>query len=216
MGTDGGMNRAFVAKLDTTEPFYASDGHLHAPPVHPGMPTPTISGPREDPDPSTTASSGNSGRGLFAMFKSNNTPAPQSPPQPQPPQTQVASADANDHGGFFSNWFKPKTDAAQQPQPAQGGAPLAGLKPAPGPAPAPRKTETAKAEPQKPDLQKPSAQVADAPKLKPSLATTAPKAQANQQDASAAPPPANSSAVMKGAQPVVPTGSFDGRWAGLQ
>ena len=184
MGTDGGMNRVFVAKLDTTEPFYGNDGHLHAPPVHPGMPAPTIS-TREDSDPSST---GSSGRGFLAMFKSNSAPAtpPQAAPQPQPPQTQVASADANDHAGFFSSWFKPKTDTAQQPPPAQG-TPLAGLKPAPAPRKPDAKTETAKTDPQRP-----APQVADAPpKLKPSLATaTPPKAQPNkpQQDASAAPP----------------------------
>src|SRR5580700_1236841 len=202
MGTDGGMNRVFVAKLDTTEPFYGNDGHLHAPPVHPGMPTPTIS-TREDPDPSSTGSSGSSGRGFLAMFKSNSAPAstPQAAPQPQPPQTQVASADANDHAGFFSSWFKPKTDTAQQPPPAQG-TPLAGLKPAPAPRKPDTKTETAKTDPPKPPPQ-----VADAPKLKPSLATAAPpKAQPNK-------PQQDASAVMKGAQAVVPTGSFDGRWA---
>src|SRR6201998_661612 len=49
LGTDGGMNRVFVAKLQETQPVYDNDGHIHAPPVHPGMPAPTISGPREDP-----------------------------------------------------------------------------------------------------------------------------------------------------------------------
>jgi murein L,D-transpeptidase YafK len=206
MGTDGGMNRVFVAKLDTTEPFYGSDGHLHAPPVHPGMPSPTISATR-DADP---ASTGSSGRGLLAMFKSHNAPAtaPQAQaPQTQPAQTQVASADTSS-GGFFSSWFKPKTEAAPPPAQPQG-TPLAGLKPAP----APRKVDAAKAEPQKTA----PPQVADTLKLKPSVATaTSSKAQsgAPQQDASAA--PTNTSSIMKGAQPVVPTGSFDGRWAGLQ
>ncbi len=203
LGTDGGMNRVFVAKLETTGPFYDNEGHLHAPPVHPGMPTPTISGPREDADSST----GSSSRGLLtAMFKSNSAPAPA--PQVQAPQTQVASADANDHASFFSSWFKPKSDAAQQPQPQ--GVPLAGLPPA-----VPQhKADAPKAEPQKP-----APQVADTPKLRPSTnVAAAPRPQPGrpQQDANAAPPPANSSSVMKGAQPVVPTGSFDGRWAGLQ
>ena len=35
MGTDGGMNRVFVAKLQETQPVYDNDGHIHAPPVHP-------------------------------------------------------------------------------------------------------------------------------------------------------------------------------------
>jgi murein L,D-transpeptidase YafK len=210
LGTDGGMNRVFVAKLETTGPFYDNEGHLHAPPVHPGMPTPTISGPREDADGST----GSSSRGILsAMFKSNGAPtaAPQiQTPQTQAPQTQVASADASDHSSFFSSWFKPKPDAAQQPPPVAQGTPLAGLKPAS----APRKTDAAK-----PAVPNSAPQVAEAPKLRPTTnVAAAPKSQPGkpQQDANAAPPPANSGSVMKGAQPVVPTGSFDGRWAGLQ
>jgi murein L,D-transpeptidase YafK len=215
LGTDGGMNRAFASKLATTAPFYDNEGHLHAPPVHPGMSEPTLSGPRENPDGSSAAPS------LFAMFKSNSTPpAAQSGTPPAPAQVgsaqvgsaqvasaQVASADPNDHSGFFS-WFKPKTQAASQPPEAQG-TPLVGLKPAPEP----RKIETAKTEPQKPDQQKPAPQVADTLKLKPAVAT----AQSNkpQQEANAA-APATTGSVMKGAQPVVPAGSFDGRWAGLQ
>ena len=207
LGTDGGMNRVFVAKLETTGSFYDNDGHLHAPPVHPGMSTPTISGPREDPD--ATGSTGSSRGFLAAMFKSNGAPQAQAP-QAQAPHTQVASADTGS-GGFFSNWFKPKTDAATKPPEAQG-AVLAGLKPSL----TPRKTDAPKAEPQKS-----APQVADAPKPKPAatVASTAPaKSQAAkpQQDASAAPPPANSGGTMKGAQPVVPAGSFDGRWAAFQ
>jgi murein L,D-transpeptidase YafK len=213
LGTDGGMNRVFVAKLETTGPFYDNDGHLHAPPVHPGMPTPTISGPRQDSD-----ATGSSSRGLLAaMFKSNSTPAaaPQiQAPQTQAPQTQVASADTNDHSGFFSNWFKPKTDAAPPPAAPQG-TPLAGMKPTL----APHKIDAAK-----PDSAKPAPQIADAPKPKPAAnvaVATAPKTQPGktqpakpQQDANAA-PSANGS-MMAGAQPVVPTGSFDGRWGGLR
>jgi murein L,D-transpeptidase YafK len=202
MGTDGGMNRAFANKLATTAPFYDNEGHLHAPPVHPGMSEPTLSGPRENPDGSSTSPS------LLALFKSNSTPpappAAQSNTQPAP--AQVASADPNDHSGFFS-WFKPKTQAAPQ-QPEAQGTPLVGLKPAPEP----RKIETAKTEPQKP-----APQVADALKLKPTVAAATAQPSKPQQEANAAAPaPATTGSVMKGAQPVVPTGSFDGRWAGLQ
>ncbi len=205
MGTDGGMNRVFVAKLDTTAPFYGSDGHLHAPPVHPGMPQPTISAARENPDSSS--------RGLLAMFKTNSPqPAPAQPSAPAPAQTgtqagtQVASAD--DHSIF--SWFKPKAQPAPQPPEPQG-TPLAGLKPAPEP----RKNEPAKLEQPK----QATPQVADTLKLKPSVATAAPAAQPAskpQQEANAAPAPTTTGSVMKGAQPVVPSGSFDSRWAGVQ
>ncbi len=84
---------------------------------------------------------------------------------------------------------------------------LYGLKPA--------KSEPAKTEAPKVDVatapQKQTPQVADAAKPK---AKSQP-AQA-QQDASAAPPTANTGSLIKGAQPVVPSGGFEGRWAGLQ
>jgi hypothetical protein len=211
LGTDGGMNRVFVTKLDTTEPFYGSDGHLHAPPVHPGMPQPTLSGPRQTAD----NDSGNSGRGILAMFsKSNSTPQAQ-PAAPQA-STQVASAD--DHSGFFS-WFKPKPEAAPQPADTPGVA-LAGIKPNAAPRKADSaktdiaKTDTAKPDTAKPDQQKTAApQVASTLKLKPTVAT-ATQSNKPQQEANAA--PATTGSVMKGAQPMVPSGSFDSRWAGLQ
>jgi murein L,D-transpeptidase YafK len=201
MGTDGGMNRVFAGKLATTSSFYDADGHLHAPPVHPGMSEPTLSGPRENPDGSPEAPT------LASMFKSKSAPQQPAPPPPAAP-AQVASADANDHS--FLSWFKPKTAAAPEPPEAQG-TPLAGLKPTPEP----RKIETAKTEPPKPAQQKP--QVADTLKLKPTVAATTPStAQPSkpQQEANAA--PTTTGSVMKGAQPVVPTGSFDSRWVGVQ
>jgi murein L,D-transpeptidase YafK len=213
MGTDGGMNRVFAGKLATTAPFYDSEGHLHAPPVHPGMSEPTLSGPRENADGSPSDSSGS----VLAMFKSHSTPAaaPQSQPAQAQAGTQVASADT--HSSFFSSWFKPKTEAAPPQPPEPQGTPLAGLKPnAPPRKIDTAKTETAKTDAAKPDQQKSATpQVADTLKLKPTVATATPTTQP-QQDANAAPAPATTGSVMKGAQPVVPTGSFDGRWAGLQ
>jgi hypothetical protein len=225
MGTDGGMNRVFAGRLATTAAFYDSDGHLHAPPVHPGMSQPTLSGPRENLE----GSPGSSSPSLLAMFKQNSAPAstPQAQPASTPAGTQVAAstqvaagtqvASADSHSSFFSSWFKPKTEAAPPPAEPQG-TPLAGLKPNAAP---PRKVETAKTDTAKPDQQKPATpQVADTLKLKPTVATaTPPTAQQPakpEQDANAAPAPATTGSVMKGAQPVVPSGSFDGRWAGLQ
>jgi murein L,D-transpeptidase YafK len=170
LGTDGGMNRFFIAKLETTSPGYDNDGRLHAPPVHPGMPPPTLSGPRENSEPTT-----------------------------------VASSSAKDGGSyFFGDLFKPKNSGAQQAAPSTNakGAVLAGLRTTPEP----RKSEARKTEPQKAAPQKPEPQVAEAPK---------PKTR-SQQDANAVAPPANNGGLIKGAQPVVPAGTFDGRWAGLQ
>jgi murein L,D-transpeptidase YafK len=182
MGTDGGMNRVFVAKLETTGPVYDNEGHLHAPPVHPGMPLPTIS-------------ADNNSSGLFGNLFG---------PKPAAQPTQVAATDAPppEHSGLFGNLFKPKDDGATDQTASTTAAKpavLAGLRPI-------TTVEPRKSEPQKSEPQKTQPQVAEAPK---------PKAK-SQQDANAVPPPANDGGLIKGAQPVVPTGTFSGRWAGLQ
>ena len=194
MGTDGGMNRVFVARLEETQPVYDNDGHIHAPPIHPGMPRPTISGPREDPEASVKTASVQK-TGLFSgLFDRNTT---QSTSQST---NQVASASTGSNSeGFFARLFKPKSEAAAQPAPQ--GTTLAGLKPTPEP----RKVDTAKVETTKTEPQKVEPQKAETP------AAPAPRRQAPQV-ASAAP----TAGLIKGAQPLVPTGSFDSRWAGLQ
>ena len=194
MGTDGGMNRVFAAKLQETQPVYDNDGHIHAPPVHPGMPQPTISGPREDPEAGIKTASVQK-PGLFGgLFDRTTT---QSTSQST---NQVASANASSNEGFFARLFKPKAEPAPQ---ASQAATLAGLKPATEP----RKVQTAKLETPKPEAAKVESQKAEtAVAAAPRPATQAP------QVASAAPP----TGLIKGAQPLVPTGSFDSRWAGLQ
>jgi hypothetical protein len=194
MGTDGGMNRVFVAKLQETQPVYDNDGHIHAPPIHPGMPAPTISGPREDPEASMkTASVQKTGLfgGLFDRTTTQST---------NQSTNQVASASTSSNSeGFFARLFKPKTEAA--PQPAPQATTVAGLKPTPEP----RKVDTAKVETTKTEPQKVEPQKAETP------AAPAPRTQAPQV-ASAVP----TAGLIKGAQPLVPAGSFDSRWAGLQ
>jgi hypothetical protein len=158
------------------------------------MPAPTISGPREDPEATMkTASVQKPGLfgGLFGRTTTQSTSQSTS---------QVASANTSSNSeSFFARLFKPKSEAA--PQPAAQGTTLAGLKPAPQP----RKAETAKLETPKSEPQKVEPQKAEAP------AAAAPRTQAPQV-ASAVP----SAGLIKGAQPLVPAGSFDGRWAGLQ
>ena len=206
MGTDGGMNRFFVAKLEETQPFYDNDGHAHAPPIHPGMPRPTISGPREDPEASVkTASLQKTGLfgGLFdrTTTQSSTQSTTQGTSQNTNQSTsQVASATTSSNSeGFFARLFKPKTEAA--PQPAPQTTTSAVIKPAA----APRKVETAKVETHKAEPQKVESQKSEAP------TGSTPRAQAPQV-ASAVP----TAGLIKGAQPLVPSGSFDSRWAGLQ
>ena len=190
MGTDGGMNRVFVARLEEPQPVYDNDGHIHAPAVHPGMPRPTISGPREDPEASVKTASVQK-TGLFDRTTTQST---------SQSTNQVASANTGSNSeGFFARLFKPKSEAAAQPAPQ--GTTLAGLKPTPEP----RKVDTAKVETTKTEPQKVEPQKAETP------AAPAPRRQAPQV-ASAAP----TAGLIKGAQPLVPTGSFDSRWAGLQ
>ena len=134
------MNRVFVGKLETTQPVLDNEGHLHAPPIHPGMPPPTISSPREDADWGVTTASAGSSRGLFGTLfgtkpagQPGTAPGQSSPSQAQPSQTQPNQVASNDGGGqnqtsLFGNLFKPKAEAPAPPPPvvAQGTA-LAGI-----------------------------------------------------------------------------------------
>jgi murein L,D-transpeptidase YafK len=211
MGTDGGMNKVFAGKLAETTPQYDNEGRLHAPPIHPGMPAPTLSGPREDPQEGVvqTASSGdgNSNSSVFGhLFDAKSAP-----PQPNVPQSQTASSDG-DHSNFFGSLFKPKNDAQAAPPVDSQGVVLAGL-PVPG-SPRSQARSDVKSEPQNADQQSAAPQVADAPKPK----AKAQSDRAKQDASSGAQPaqPANNGGLIKGAQPVVQAGTFQGRWAGLQ
>jgi len=205
-GTDGGMNRVFASRLETATYVYDSDGHLHVPPLQPGRLPPAISAPRDSQSSYATAAnaapSGQSGSSFGGFFGSlfgakANTQT-----------TTVAAADAGsqEHGSALGSLFAAKHDAAKEPNPgnesAQQPASMASLKPVAhhdttavaGLAPRPH-TEPQKSEPQDASVAK--------PKDKP------------QQEANVTAPPA-SGAVMTGAQPVVPAGSFNARWGGFQ
>ncbi len=170
-GTDGGMNRVFLAQLEKGR---APDGRIHAPgAVVAAETTGTVN---SDAQPSLAS------RIFGGLFGSK--PAPQT--------TQVAAS------------------AAERPNP---GTPVAtgGLRGSEPTAAAKSAHETAvasarpKAEPGKPAEAKPAearSQVAEAAKPKPKP----------QQEANAA----ASGSVLTGAQPVVPSGSFDSRWAAMQ
>jgi murein L,D-transpeptidase YafK len=191
MGTDGGMNRVFASKLQVVDAVYDNDGHIHAPPIHPGMPAPTLSGPREDPISGTVPS-----RGLFDS-KPTTSAAP----------SQVAAATSSgdkSSSGIFGDLFKLRSSAPQpEAAPAPTGTALAGISPKGGSA------KVASHE-------KPATQMAETPKApaKSEVAAAKPQAPAAPQNGGAAQPSPNG--MIRGSQPVVPTGSFDGRWAGLQ
>jgi murein L,D-transpeptidase YafK len=198
MGTDGGMNRVFASKLQVVDATYDNDGHIHAPPIHPGMPAPTLSGPREDPQTGTVAS-----RGLFGnLLAAKSTTSP----GPAPNQVATAAGDNSSGSSIFGDLFKLHSSTPQPEAPAPQGTALAGANPK---ADARSATRTASRD-------KPAAQTADTSKTadaSKSLARSAmpPKPQ---QDTSA--PPTAANGMMRGSQPVVPAGTFDGRWAGVQ
>ncbi len=199
-GTDGGMNRVFAAKLAETQPVMDNEGRLHAPPIHPGMPAPTLSGPRENPqDGFAQTQVASSSAGMFGGLFNSAASAPQSPPPP--PAADSGAAAPESHSNFFASLFEPKKPPAPAEPP---GTVLAGLNPNLRGAEPPR-SEAARPEPQR---AVPQMAQAPKPKVKPQDAT--------QQDANAGPATVGSTGVMRGAQPVVPAGSFDGRWAGLQ
>ncbi|HEY2528652.1 MAG TPA: murein L,D-transpeptidase family protein [Xanthobacteraceae bacterium] len=194
MGTDGGMNRVFVAKLADVSATYDDEGHIHAPPVHPGMPMPMLSAGSHEVEPETTAA--------------------------------VASSSS---GNFFSNLFAPKVATAEPAAQAQGGAggsPSAAKKQdaAPTATSAASKrgseqTDHAVAQKSKPAAtttslhREPTVAPRNNPpeKIQPQVAEQSKQPARPQQEANAAAPSA-SSALIHGAQPMRPAGSFDSRW----
>jgi murein L,D-transpeptidase YafK len=222
MGTDGGMNRVFASKLQVTDATMDNEGHLHAPPIHPGMPAPTLSAPHEQPS-ILTASNNSSVFNLFNGKSSASAGAQAGAQSGAPPaatsgNAQVATNDAGkpaEQGSFF-NLFKPKPQAPAVAQPSgPPGVALAGLRPDSwSGAKAEVQTGTQGAAPTTVEAKKADAQVASAPKSKTKSqdSTTA----SITSPAKGATSNANTSGVMAGAQPTVPAGSFDGRWAGLQ
>lgn len=199
-GTDGGMNRVFASKLAETQPIMDNNGHLHAPPVHPGMSAPMLSGPRENPENGFTQTQvASSSPGVFGGLFTTQAAGQENQPSPTPAEpAPAAGTNSQNHSNFFASLFEPK----KPPPPAfaEQGTALAGLNPTP-PSTAVARSEPQRAEPQ----------IAQAPKPK-TRPQTAPQVDAN----AAAPSSTGSTGVMKGAQPMIPTGNFDSRWAGLQ
>ena len=205
---DGGMNKVFASKLDTATYTYDDQGHIHVPPLQPGRLPPILS---NGPSPEATSSAGthkgdsggsSSGSFLGSLFGSKGSAAPT--------QTASAAASTPAHTGFFGNLFSSSRDTADtsaasaQPDTQQTSAPV--------------KPKTVGARNAAPST-------AASVRLKPSIdansqdaaaakANPTPAASGSQKEANVA-APANGGA-MKGAQPVVPSGSFDTRWGGFQ
>jgi murein L,D-transpeptidase YafK len=198
-GLDGGMNPVFAAKMAKPTSTYDSDGRMRAAPAAPAK-----------SEPETTATV------VADASASRPAPAPRQPEpswtnrvfgnlfsQPKPEPARVASADSN---SAFGNAFG-------RMQRALG---LRGAEPAAQPAAAKSATP-----PKSKSAAHPSAVASAKPKTKPEPKTETADA-AKAAPAPASPPQAvaqatrPTAAMMSGAQPVVPTGSFDSRWSGMR
>ncbi len=194
-GLDGGMNRVFLAQVG---------GRL--PPAR--VPYPFL--PSQPPP---VAAADNGANRLFGGLFGSKPAA----------STQIAATDSGSQergsagsGGFFSNLF---SSNGGKPQQANAGDELRGSQPATGTFPAQKSkhathTETASAAGARPKPGKPHN--AEQPKSAPPETAAAKAKPAAQQEANAATPPAVNGAVMNGAQPVVPAGTFNSRWSALQ
>src|ERR1700730_11898922 len=203
-GTDGGMNRVFMSKLENATYSYDNEGHLHVPPLQPGRLPPQISTKEASTAYANNPKSSNSGF-LGSLFNKDSC------------WTRVAAADTSSTGsngstsaansssntGFFGKLFSWGRDDTQK-----GSADAARAPPPPTPV-----------KPNKPALRPGTntgpTMIPDKDKAKPKATTTAAAPTAGtRQEASAdvAAPPASNNGMLNGAQPVVPTGSFTNRF----
>ena len=217
-GTDGGMNRVFIAKLDDQSYTYDDNGHIHVPPLQPGRLPPAISPPRgsetdmtaaiaEPPQKVGSSLGSNVFGGLFTS-KASAEPA------------AVASTDTGTqgHSSFFGSLFSSKHDDVQQPpqtpdataavQTANAETPPPRLRPNVREAPAAAAGLRPKP---RPDTAKSQTPKAPEPSTVQAAEVTQPQQRAN---TPASTP--NSTGLISGAQPVVPAGNFDSRWDGVQ
>jgi murein L,D-transpeptidase YafK len=204
-GADGGMHPLFLAKLQSQDKF-DNGGRIFslAPTAHVPAMGNNVNPPRVPNETDTTTAS------VTMQASSEQAPAP---------QTRVASADAGQSGGsvfgslfssdnkrsgsIMSSWFGSR-DSEPQAQPA----------------PKPRTPEVKSAARSSPGAIRPtpaaSSQIAQQQKRPAAASATASApapAPAPTATASAAPAPAPG--LIAGAQPVISSNNFEGRWGGL-
>jgi murein L,D-transpeptidase YafK len=209
--TDGGMNRVFMSKLDNPSYTFDNDGHLHVPPLQEGRLPPAISPPagsESDTVAAVATPPSKSGPSISHLLGSLFGSKPAAAPQP----AQVASTDAPPpaHTSFFNSLFK-KKESAQQANAADHlrGSQDTGTGSSPKLKPAAHNENA-------------TASVGPKPKAEPhqgesqEAQTTKPPTKPQQEASAFAPPVAANGGLLKGAQPVVPAGSFDNRWGGFQ
>jgi hypothetical protein len=200
-GTDGGMNRVFMSKLENPTYSYDNEGHLHVPPLQPGRLPPQISTKESSyaaANPSNTG--GGTVSGFFGGLFNKNSGSTRVAATDTTSTGSTSAASSQTHTGFFSSLFSSSnTQQANAPADTEQTASASPAKPN-KPAVRPRPNT---------DSQKSAPQVADT--TKPKSAPTTTPSPAPQKEANGAPPPSNNG-MLNGAQPVVPAGSFSNRW----
>jgi murein L,D-transpeptidase YafK len=206
---DGGMNPVFQAKLNPRE-IRDSDGtvRLVVDQPAPGTVPPTVNPPHA-PDLSPETPTG---------ALASNAPTP--PARPASAPTRVASAPPpaqSDGGNLFARLFR---FGGEDQKPTPVAQPQAAAAPVPSPRPAQRPAQAASAVAAAPVAapiphasprpQPQQAQTIDVPPVESAPRPVAAAASANPSTTASAP------SVISGAQPVVPTGSFDSRWSALR
>jgi murein L,D-transpeptidase YafK len=204
-GTDGGMNRVFMSKLENPTYSYDNEGHLHVPPLQPGRLPPQIS-TRESSYAAANPSSASSGTvsNFFGGLFNKNSGSTRVAATDTTSTGSTSAASPQTHTGFFSSLFSSST-------PQQASAPADTEQTATA-APAKPNKPAARTRPNT-DSQKSAPQVADT--TKPKTAPMAASTPAPQKEANGTPPPSNNG-MLNGAQPVVPSGTFSNRWGGFQ
>jgi murein L,D-transpeptidase YafK len=199
-GTDGGMNRVFMSRLENATYTYDNEGHLHVPPLQPGRLPPQISA-SASPTVSAGGAPANSGSsvgnffsGMFSRSSQVASAAPAATDSGAQPQQRT---------GLFGSLFGSSNDTAAPPPDVEQ---TASTPTKPKPALRPRLNTEPKSDTQVADTTK--------PKTTAPPAAAAPAAPAAGTAASAQ--TASNNGVMSGAQPVVPAGAFNNRWGSFQ
>ena len=201
-GTDGGMNRVFMSKLENPTYSYDNEGHLHVPPLQPGRLPPQISTKESSyAAANPSSSSGGTVSSFFGgLFNKNSGSTRVAATDSSTSTGSTSAASSQTHTGFFCEPVLVEQRAAGE---------------------CPADTEqTASATPVKPN--KPAARPRHQHRLAKERTagrrhdqaqerTDDPPSPAPQKEANGAPPPSNNG-MLNGAQPVVPAGSFSNRW----
>src|SRR5262245_31364296 len=198
--TDGGMHPTFMAAFQ--RPYTDASGVVRSPGVSlPGTIPAHASPPRAPDDPTGGLADSPVVTTRVAAAASTN---------PSSSSSSSGSSSSSSGGGWFSNLFSSSGSSSGGVMDRMSRA--VGLKSDPGPEatplpkrkanPPPKTTQTASAAKAKTDTE-------------PKQSAGAIRPAAPAQEANAAPPeprPTNSAGLLNGAQPTMPTGSFDSRW----